>query len=162
MRIIKILLMITILSPFLMSSSVCAGELTIPNDCVSGEVASASDMNANFTAIEQAVNDNDSRITALENKEIVTVIDTSDPISPGSFGVLKVLCPTTHPIAIGGGIDLENISTMVVTSSAPTVGETRIYVQSDGQDAAPDGWQASARNNDSVSKSFKVAVICSQ
>jgi len=162
MRIFKILLMITILSPFLMSGSVCAGELTIPNDCISGEVASASDMNANFTAIEQAVNDNDSRITALENKQIITVIDTSDPIAPGSFKTLRVLCPTTHPIAIGGGIDLSNVLTMVVTSSAPTVGDTRTYQLADGQDAAPDGWQASARNNDSSSKDFKLAVICSQ
>jgi hypothetical protein len=43
-------------------------ELTVPNQFSSGDVTSASDVNANFAAIEAAVNDNVSRIAALEGQ----------------------------------------------------------------------------------------------
>lgn len=43
-----------------------AGNLTIPNIFISGTPASAAEMNANFDAVEAEVDDNDSRITALE------------------------------------------------------------------------------------------------
>ena len=45
-----------------------ASELTVPNQFSSGDVTSASDVNANFTAIEASVNDNFSRIAALEGQ----------------------------------------------------------------------------------------------
>lgn len=44
-----------------------AGELTIPNTFTSGTEARAAEVNANFTAVETEVDDNDSRITVLEN-----------------------------------------------------------------------------------------------
>ena len=43
-----------------------ASEVEIPNEFASGTPALASEVNANFTAIETAVNDNDSRIQSLE------------------------------------------------------------------------------------------------
>ena len=43
-----------------------ASTLSIPNTFSSGATTSASDMNANFTAVKAAVDDNDTRITALE------------------------------------------------------------------------------------------------
>ena len=45
-----------------------ASELTVPNQFSSGDVTSASDVNANFAAIEASVNDNFSRIAALEGQ----------------------------------------------------------------------------------------------
>ena len=45
-----------------------ASELTVPNQFSSGDVTSANDMNANFAAIEASVNDNFSRIAALEGQ----------------------------------------------------------------------------------------------
>jgi len=39
------------------------GSLSVPHDFVAGEKALASEVNQNFTAVENAVNDNDSRIT---------------------------------------------------------------------------------------------------
>ena len=45
-----------------------ASELTVPNQFSSGDVTSASDVNANFAAIEASVNDNLSRIAALEGQ----------------------------------------------------------------------------------------------
>ena len=43
-----------------------SSDLTIPNTFSSGATTSASQMNANFTAVESAVDDNHSRISALE------------------------------------------------------------------------------------------------
>jgi len=49
------------------SMATIASSLTIPNSFNSGDVISSSAMNANFTAVKDAVDDNDSRITALES-----------------------------------------------------------------------------------------------
>jgi hypothetical protein len=43
-----------------------AGSVTIPNIFTNGQVADANQVNADFAALATAVNDNDSRITALE------------------------------------------------------------------------------------------------
>ena len=43
-----------------------AGDLTIPHDFVSGTPAVAGEVNANFDAVETAVDDNDARITTNE------------------------------------------------------------------------------------------------
>ena len=40
-----------------------AGTVSVPNEFVNGEAADADEVNANFDAIETAVNDNDVRIT---------------------------------------------------------------------------------------------------
>ena len=47
----------------LISYQVWAGSVTIPNTFVDGTTASAGEVNDNYTAIESAVNDNDTRIT---------------------------------------------------------------------------------------------------
>ncbi len=49
------------------SNGAHAGELTVPNDFVAGTPAVAAEVNANFTAAEQAVNDNANRVVQLEN-----------------------------------------------------------------------------------------------
>jgi len=46
-----------------------ASSVTIPNTFISGTTISASQMNANFTAVKTAVDDNNSRITVLEQKK---------------------------------------------------------------------------------------------
>ena len=55
-----------ILTLIFTSSSAFATDVTIPNSFSSGTTTSAAEMNANFTAVKSAVDDNDSRITALE------------------------------------------------------------------------------------------------
>ena len=47
-------------------SNVWGGSVTIPNSFSSGAATSASQMNANFTAVKTAVDDNNTRIAALE------------------------------------------------------------------------------------------------
>ena len=55
--------------PFLLVSiplAVAAGTVAVPHDFVDGDPAYASEVNANFDAVESAVNDNDSRIGAAQ------------------------------------------------------------------------------------------------
>lgn len=54
-----------ILPACLVSYSALAGNVTIPNTFTSGTPAVAAEVNANFSALETAVNDNDSRITNI-------------------------------------------------------------------------------------------------
>jgi hypothetical protein len=79
----------------------------------------------------------------------------------GSFGVERVLCPAGM-IAVGGGIDMDNVLTMQVTSSAPSFpgAQARLIQRPVGANPAPIGWQATALNNAGSSQGFKVAVIC--
>ena len=49
-----------------MSQSLHAGSVSIPNSFTAGEPAVAAEVNANFDAVKTAVDDNDSRIAALE------------------------------------------------------------------------------------------------
>ena len=46
---------------------------------------------------------------------------SSGTIAPDSSDSVKLLCPETHPVAIGGGVDSGHLLNMVVTSSAPVV-----------------------------------------
>lgn len=54
------------IAALIFASASTASTLTIPNTFSSGATTSASDMNANFTAVKAAVDDNNTRITALE------------------------------------------------------------------------------------------------
>ena len=93
---------------------------------------------------------------------VVTVVG-SGAATIGSFDNPRVLCPAGMT-AIGGGIDLFNVLTMTVTSSAPVFDDggtaQRLLFTPNGAQPAPIGWQASARNDSSVQGDMKVAVIC--
>lgn len=54
------------IAALIFASASTASTLTIPNTFSSGAATSASDMNANFTAVKAAVDDNNTRIAALE------------------------------------------------------------------------------------------------
>jgi len=60
-----------------------ASSVTIPNTFTAGSTAVAADVNANFNALETAVDDNDARISTLESGPQVTLIDGS----PGAISV---------------------------------------------------------------------------
>lgn len=51
-------------------SQASAGSVTIPNSFTSGTPAIAAEVNGNFTAVKSAVDDNDSRISAIETGSI--------------------------------------------------------------------------------------------
>jgi putative cell wall-binding protein len=78
-----------------------------------------------------------------------------------SFAVPAVMCPSGSE-AVGGGVDLENVLTMAVTSTAPRFNNAggRLYVQPDGAGAGGVGWQVSGENETASPKTVKVAVLC--
>lgn len=85
----------------------------------------------------------------------------SATVAAGSFNNASVLCPGGM-VAVGGGVDLQNALTMTVTESAPVFpGPLYLGSAPDGENPAPIGWVASARNDDSVAMDLKIAVICS-
>ena len=80
-----------------------ASELTVPNQFSSGDVTSASDVNANFAAIEAAVNDNHARIQeGLQSQSRPVFVGFSEPVS-GTSG-LNSWQQACHNISAGSHI----------------------------------------------------------
>ena len=79
-------------------NSLSAGELQVPNQFNSGDATSAAQMNANFSAVETAVNDNDQRIGRLEANGPVVFQGFSDGIMDGTQGVINMTqaCDATY------------------------------------------------------------------
>ena len=74
-----------------------ASELTVPNQFSSGDVTSASDVNANFAAIEAAVNDNHARIQeGLQSQSRPVFVGFSEPVDGVSgFNSWQQACHNT-------------------------------------------------------------------
>lgn len=89
----------------------------------------------------------------------VTVVTSSGAISPGSFGGATAQCPAGKQ-AIGGGPDLENVLTMVMTASFPLINNTNAFTLPNGQYGPATAWRAFARNNGAAAATFKVVVVC--
>ena len=89
----------------------------------------------------------------------VTVVASSGSIAPGSFGGATAQCPAGTQ-AIGGGPDMENVLTMVMTASFPLINNTNAFVLPNGQQGAATAWRAFARNNGAAAATFKVVAVC--
>ena len=87
-----------------LSFSASAGSLTVTNDFVSGTAAVAADVNQNFTDVETAVNDNDTRTTANAAHVAGSGADHAD-----------VATNTTH--STGNGADHANVATNTTHST---------------------------------------------
>ena len=75
------------------ASASVASTLSIPNTFSSGATTSASDMNANFTAVKAAVDDNNTRITALEASSAPVFQGFSGSADPtGGIRVMHAAC----------------------------------------------------------------------
>ncbi|MEK7862091.1 MAG: hypothetical protein AAB295_02370 [Chloroflexota bacterium] len=91
----------------------------------------------------------------------LTVIG-SGAVTANNFQMVSVACPTGYE-AVGGGVDVGNVLNLVVTSSGPTYGGSRLLFAADGQRPAATGWLAAVRNNDATTTyAMKVAVICAK
>jgi hypothetical protein len=66
--------------------AVAAGTVTVPNTFINGTAADADAVNANFDAVEAAVNDNDSRITTAQSTadSNAAAISLSAPVISGN------------------------------------------------------------------------------
>lgn len=83
------------------AAQVAASTLTIPNSFSAGGTASASEMNANFTAIKSSVDDNNARIAALESatptSSVLSFRGFSTGLTNGGNGLVHMggLCAAT-------------------------------------------------------------------
>jgi hypothetical protein len=71
--------------------AVAAGTVTVPKTFTNGTAADADAVNANFDAVEAAVNDNDSRITTAQS--------TADSNAAGIFSAFPVISGNTSNIS---------------------------------------------------------------
>ena|SRR5713226_2566541 len=123
------------------------------SDFTTGTTISSSEMNAKLNALKDAVNANATPVTVVASVSIV---------ANGGFGSTVVLCPAGYN-AIGGGVDFgSGSSPTVVTSSAPAISgfQNRLIQLADGTYGPANGWQGSGRNNETISLTLKVGVIC--
>lgn len=91
----------------------------------------------------------------------VTVVG-SGSVTPNNFLIVSVACPSGYE-AVGGGVDVGNVLNLVVASSSPTYGGSRLLFAADGQRPAATGWLGAVRNNDATTTyAMKVAAICAQ
>lgn len=89
-----------------------------------------------------------------------TVVATSATFGGSNFGVATATCPA-GAVALGGGVDADNVLTMTVTDSEPMYHGTHLLPTASQQSPAPDGWQAAVRNDSTTAMKFKVAAVCS-
>lgn len=76
-----------LISTLVVSALAFGSSLTIPNNFTSGTPARASEVNANFTAVKTAVDDNHARLTRLEAAPTWTAIgDTGAPTFYAGWG----------------------------------------------------------------------------
>lgn len=92
----------------------------------------------------------------------VTIVG-SNIVTAHAHACHVVSCPESHPLAIGGGVDPENVFYMRVTSSGPTINNNRTLSTANGTyNDSSDGWYGCVLNNMTSTKSFKIATICSK
>jgi hypothetical protein len=70
------------------ASASVASTLSIPKSFSSGATTSAADMNSNFSAVAASVNDNDTRITALEGSSSPAFQGFSSGTVAGNAGII--------------------------------------------------------------------------
>jgi Collagen triple helix repeat (20 copies) len=88
----------------------------------------------------------------------ITVVATVS-VTNGTFGSTAANCPAGYE-AIGGGVDLNNVLTMVVTESTPRIAGGRPISLAAGQHGAANGWEGSAVNNGPTPQAMAVTAIC--
>jgi hypothetical protein len=112
---------------FALTNLTLAGSVTLPNTFTAGTPARASEVNANFSAIKSAVDDNDARINTLISqgqqpvyryKNVVGTLTNSAAASPLSIVYFELNITTTD---LGGGLfraDLPSVKLIAVDSPA--------------------------------------------
>jgi len=86
------------IAALIFASASVASTLSIPNSFSSGAATSAAEMNSNFSAVKAAVDDNDTRITALEGGSSAPVFQGfSSGTVDGAGGIIgmQAACDTS-------------------------------------------------------------------
>jgi hypothetical protein len=79
-----------------LNGAVLAGPISVPNTFTSGSPAVAAEVNANFSAVVNGVNANDTRITTLETNPSITGNITLVPSTATAGNILKGTTPFIH------------------------------------------------------------------
>lgn len=108
------------------TSPTWAGSLTIPNTFTSGTTARASEVNANFSAIETAVDDNDARIT--QNTAAIPGIATANVTSSSTLPSSNTNVLSVTITAPDSGFVFVSASGMIQVSNHTTAGFSSVYV----------------------------------
>lgn len=96
-------------------SSTHAGEVTIPNTFASDTPAVAAEVNANFTAVKTAVDDNDSRVAALEAlvtalQSRLEALETSQVMALESYLTVDETTDPRGPLVQLSGVNLQIVN----------------------------------------------------
>jgi hypothetical protein len=109
------------------SSAALAASLTVPNSFTAGNTAVAADVNANFTAVKTAVDDNDGRITtnaadiatnatAIAGKADTTTVNTALGLKADTAAVNTALGLKADTTAVNTALGLKADTTTVNTA----------------------------------------------
>ena len=114
----KINIVLIMLASFLYSGSSIAGALSVPNSFSSGGTTSAADMNSNFSAVSTAVNDNNTRIVALETSSAPVFQGFSSGTVDGGDGVFAMVQACSASFSGSKICNSEELVNSVYNSSA--------------------------------------------
>lgn len=138
--------LIAITTAILLAGGARAGSVTIPNTFTSGTPAKASEVNANFSAVETAVDDNDARITDQETNKQNRVTGTCsagtsirslnadgsvvcDTALSATVQENYDLLPAVKTVEDGGGVAISSSSTEYknITVTVPAAGKVIVF-----------------------------------
>jgi hypothetical protein len=125
-----------------------ASPVAVPNAFTAGEVISSAEMNANFTAVQTAVNDNDARVTALEGE--TQLVQCNWSVVVANNATVTANC-AAGSYAISGGC----FSNAGLRSSGPTGAAA---IQNGNAATAASGWICSVGAPDPTNRAF--ALCC--
>lgn len=108
-------------------SSTHAGEVAIPNTFASDTPAVAAQVNANFTAVKTAVDDNDSRVAALEAlvtalQSRLEVLETSQVMALESYLAVDEATDPRGPLVQLSGVNLQIVNGLGGTGTVNGLG----------------------------------------
>lgn len=95
----------------------------------------------------------------LSNPTVVTNRVVVAPTGVNDWTDVVVSCPAGLA-AVSGGLDTKDFGVIEVTTLAPTFGGGPLAFEADGQRGPADGWYASVRNFDTVSRTVTASAVC--
>lgn len=116
----------------LLTGPAWAGSVTIPNTFTSGTKAMAADVNANFSAVKSAVDDNDTRISTNTNKINSNTSAISNGIAGANFTGMSTSAVSIASTSNGGTIVLP-ITLSVPSSGVVIVNASGYFIFNSGQ-----------------------------
>lgn len=103
------------------SATLAAGPLTTPNSFTAGTPARASEINANFSAVATAVNDNNARIATIESRVTTAGNIVLAPSTATAGNILKGTAPFLHNFGTNNTFVGVNAGNLAMTGSDNTV-----------------------------------------